>query len=132
MNSMCIIGNLVKDPEMRATQSGISVCSFTVAVNKRRKDKDGNDLPPMFYRVTAWRQLAENCGKFLHKGSKVYANGDLSVSTYQRNDGTTGFSLEIDAQNIEFLSTGQQNVQQEKKDEKSGMTQVEVPDDLPF
>lgn len=133
MNTMCIIGNLTKDPELRVTTSGVNVCSFTVAVNRRKRDKDGNELPAMFYRVTAWRQLAEICGKFLQKGSKVYAEGDLSVSQFQKNDGSTGFSLEIDCQNIEFLSTPQNQGQrvQEKKDEQSGFTKVET-DELPF
>ena len=143
---MHIIGNLTKDPENRKTQSGISVCSFTVAVNKRKKDKDGNDLPAMFYRVTAWRQLADICGKYLKKGSKVYADGDLSVSTYQRNDGSTGFSLEIEAQDVEFLSNSQNQTQeqpaqqihavqnpQNQQGKQIGFTEVQVPEDeLPF
>lgn len=144
MNRMCIIGNLTKDPELRTTTSGINVCSFNVAVNRRKKGQNGEELPPMFYRVTVWRQLAEICGKFLKKGSKVYVDGDLSVSTYQGNDGQTRFSLEIDGQNIEFLSSNQNGQQtQQSQPEPSptpakpphqvGFTEVQIPDDeLPF
>ena len=118
------------------TNSGVSVCSFTVAVNRRKKDRDGNELPAMFYRVTVWRQLAEICGKFLQKGSKVYVDGDLSTSQFQKNDGSTGFSLEIDCQNIEFLSGTNNHEQnshahQEQKDEQNGFTKVET-EELPF
>jgi len=139
MNRMCIIGNLTKDPELRVTQSGINVCSFTVAVNRRKKGQNNEELPPMFYRVTTWRQLAEICGKFLKKGSKVYADGDLSVSTYQGNDGQTRFSLEIDGQNIEFLSSNQGGQQSQPSPEPAqaphqvGFTEVQMPEDeLPF
>ena len=145
MNKMCIIGNLTKDPEVRSTQSGVSVCSFTVAVNRRKKGQNGEELPPMFYRATVWRTLAEICGKFLKKGSKVYVEGDLSVSTYQGNDGNTRFSLDIDVKDIEFLSSNQQsqNSTQEQSEVQSkppvqqnhqmGFTEVQMPDDeLPF
>ena len=112
MNKMAIIGNLTKDPELRVTSSGVNVCSFTVAVNRRKRGQNGEELPAMFYRVTAWRQLAEICGKYLKKGSKVYADGDLSVNTYQANNGETRFSLEIECQNVEFLSSVQANNQE--------------------
>ncbi len=64
MNRAIIIGNLTKDPESRTTASGVSVCSFTVAVNRGFGDKKDVDYIP----VVAWRGLAENCGKFLAKG----------------------------------------------------------------
>jgi len=137
MNTICIIGNLTKDPELRSTQGGVSVCSFTVAVNRRKRGQNGEELPPMFYRVTTWRNLAEICGKFLKKGSKVYVDGDLGVNTYQGNDGQTRFSLDVDCQTIEFLS-GNQNVNQTpepapapvQRDEQSGFEKVDT--ELPF
>ena len=132
MNRMSIIGNLTKDPELRVTQSGINVCSFTVAVNKRKKNQNGEEVPPMFYRVTVWRQLAEICGKYLQKGSKIYADGDLSVSQFQRNDGTTGFSLEIEGQNIEFLSGNRQDNQNRQPPEVPQNQQSQVPHQMGF
>ena len=98
MNKLTIIGNLTKDPELRTTPQGINVCDFTVAVNHRKGD--GSD----FFRVTAWRGLAENCAKYLAKGRKVCVVGSVSCRTYQGNDGTTKASLEIMADDIEFLS----------------------------
>lgn len=107
MNKLFIVGNLTRDPELRTTQSGISVCSFTVAVNRRRSQN--NDQPEAdFFRVSAWRGLGENCAKYLAKGRKVSVVGAVSVSTYQGNDGTTRANLEVTADDVEFLSSRQE------------------------
>lgn len=99
---MFIIGNLTRDPDTRITQAGITVCSFSVAVNRRRAA--GQEPQADFFRVTAWRGLAENCQKFLAKGRKVCVVGPVSVSTYQGNDGVTRANLEITADDVEFLT----------------------------
>ena len=106
MNKLFIVGNLTRDPELRTTSSGISVCSFTVAVNRRRSaNSAANNQPDAdFFRVSAWRQLGENCSKYLAKGRKVAVTGAVSVSTYQGNDGTTRATLEVNADDVEFLS----------------------------
>ena len=92
MNKLFIVGNLTRDPELRTTSSGISVCSFTVAVNRRRSANSaaGNNQPEAdFFRVSAWRQLGENCSRYPAKGRKVAVTGSVSVNTYQGSDGTT-------------------------------------------
>lgn len=104
MNKLTIIGNLTRDPETRTTGTGINVCSFTVAVNRRRSSQNANQPEADFFRVTAWRQLGENCQRFLAKGRKVCVIGPVSVSTYTANDGSTRASLEITADDVEFLS----------------------------
>ena len=104
MNKLTIIGNLTRDPELRTTSSGINVCSFTVAVNRRRS-ANSNQPEADFFRVTAWRQLGENCQRYLAKGRKVAVVGPVSVSTYTANDGTTRASLEVTADDVEFLSS---------------------------
>ncbi len=104
MNKLTIIGNLTRDPELRTTSSGINVCSFTVAVNRRRSA--GNDQPEAdFFRVSAWRQLGENCQRYLAKGRKVCVMGPVTVRSYTANDGSTRFSLEVTADDVEFLSS---------------------------
>lgn len=139
MNKLTIIGNLTRDPELRTTQSGISVCTFTVAVNRRRTQ---NQQQPEadFFRVSAWRELGENCAKWLIKGKKVAVIGPVSVSTYQGNDGKTYANLEVLAQDVEFLSPAGQteNAPQAapqpetpKADAQAGFTAVET-DELPF
>ena len=105
MNKLFIIGNLTRDPELRTTAAGDSVCSFSVAVNRRgRRDNQGGQPEADFFRVTAWRALGENCSKFLSKGRKVAVTGSVRVSTYQAQDGTTRASLEVQADDVEFLS----------------------------
>ena len=105
MNKLFIVGNLTRDPELRTTAAGDSVCSFSVAVNRRgRRDAQGNQPEADFFRVTAWRALGENCSKFLSKGRKVAVTGSVRVSTYQAQDGTTRASLEVQADDVEFLS----------------------------
>ncbi len=106
MNKLTIIGNLTRDPELRATSAGINVCDFTVAVNRRvRRDAQGAQPEADFFRVSAWRQLGENCAKFLAKGRKVCVVGPVSVRTYQASDGSTRASLEVTAEDVEFLSS---------------------------
>lgn len=104
MNKLTIIGNLTRDPELRTTSSGINVCSFTVAVNRRRSSAN-NQPEADFFRVSAWRQLGENCQRYLAKGRKVCVMGPVSVSSYTANDGSTRFSLEVTADDVEFLSS---------------------------
>ena len=105
MNKLFIVGNLTRDPELRTTAAGDSVCSFSVAVNRRgRRDAQGNQPEADFFRVTAWRALGENCAKFLSKGRKVAVTGSVRVSTYTAQDGTTRASLEVQADDVEFLS----------------------------
>ena len=102
MNSLVIIGNLTDAPELRVTSSGINVCSFTVAVN-RRKTANNDNPGADFFRVTAWRQLGENCARFLDKGRKVMVRGAVSVHAWE-NNGKHGATLEVTAEDVEFLS----------------------------
>ena len=104
MNKLTIIGNLTRDPELRTTSSGINVCTFTVAVNRRRS-ANSNQPEADFFRVSAWRQLGENCQRYLAKGRKVAVVGSVSVQTYTGSDGTTRASLEVNADDVEFLSS---------------------------
>ena len=102
-----IIGNLTKDPELRVTQTGINVCTFTVAVNQRltKAQRDAGQQPQAkYYRVTAWRELADICSKYLAKGRKVYVDGTISASAYTSQDGSIRASLELTAKDVEFLS----------------------------
>lgn len=106
MNKLMIIGNLTRDPELRSTPNGIAVCSFTVAVNRRRSSsaEAGSQPEADFFRVSAWRQLGENCARYLAKGRKVAVVGSVTVNTYTGQDGTTRASLEVNADDVEFLS----------------------------
>ena len=138
MNKLTIIGNLTREPELRVTSAGINVCDFSVAVNRR---KTGNNQQPEadFFRVTVWRGLGETCAKYLRKGAKVCVVGAVSVRTYQTNAGETRASLEVTAEDVEFLSGKQTDERPEETadpapapvDAQSGFEQVET-DELPF
>ena len=103
MNKIILTGNLVRDPELRTTQSGVAVCSFTIATNRRFKNPDGTGITD-FFRITVWRQQAESCAKFLSKGKKVLVSGEFQPSEYTAKDGTKKTSLEVQADEVEFLS----------------------------
>ena len=106
MNKLTIIGNLTRDPELRTTTTGVNVCDFTVAVNRRgRRDEQSNQPDADFFRVSAWRALGENCAKFLQKGRKVAVVGAVSLHMYTGSDGQTRASLEVNADDVEFLSS---------------------------
>ena len=102
MNKVVIIGNLTKNPELRTTPMGDNVCSFTVAVNRRKKA--GAEPEADFFNVSVWREQGENCAKYLSKGRKVCVVGSVSARGFIRNDGTAGASLEVQANEVEFLS----------------------------
>ena len=135
MNKIIIIGNLTGTPELRVTQSGVSVCEFTVAVNGRRKE-DG----ATFFRVTVWRALGETCHKYLDKGRKVMVCGAVSASAYNGRDGKPHASLEVTAEDVEFLSAAGDAVnhagavQETAQDQTSGGNGFEAveTEDLPF
>ena len=125
MNRLTIIGNLVRDPELRTTPNGINVCTFTVAVNRKNK-QDGKDEAD-YFRVSAWRGLADTCSKYLAKGRKVAVIGSISLYTWD-NNGKHGASMEVNADEVEFLS---QRTEQAQIDPQSGK-QIVNPDDLPY
>ena len=128
-----IIGNLTREPELRTTSAGINVCSFTVAVNRRKRP--GEEQEADFFNVSAWRERGETCAKYLAKGRKVCVIGPVSVRTYQANDGSTRAQLEVTADEVEFLSPSgndnKQPAQEVKRDPQTGFEQIEL-DDLPF
>lgn len=143
MNRITIIGNLTKDPVTRTTQSGNNVCSFTVAVNRRRANPDGSHDAD-FFQVSAWNQLAQTCQQYLAKGRKVAVVGQVSVHTYQGNDGKTYAQMDVMANEVEFLSPRSEAAEKSDQmvaqateamsgsvDPQSGFQQVEC-DDLPF
>ena len=103
MNKLTIIGNLTRDPETRATNDGHTVCSFTIAVNRRRQ-QNGHPVSD-FFRVSAWNKLGEICQQYLSKGKKAAVVGPVSVSSYEAKDGSGNkFSLDVLAEDVEFLS----------------------------
>lgn len=108
MNKITLIGNLTHDPEIRSTPNGITVTTFTIAVDRKFKDAKGEKKTD-FFRIAAWRQLGETCGRYLSKGKKVAIIGELQARTYDAKDGTVRMSLDVQADEIEFLTPKQQD-----------------------
>ena len=104
MNKILVIGNLGSDPEMRYTPGGDAVTSFSVATNRRYTNRDGQSVDETeWFRVSAWRRLAETTNQYLSKGSKVYVEGRLQSRSWVGQDGQTRFSNEINATDVTFL-----------------------------
>ena len=114
MNHLTIIGNVCADAQLRVTQSGTNVCSFSVAVNERRgKDKENQTT---FFRVSAWNRLAETCGKYVKKGMKIAVNGKVGISSYETNSGDKRSELTVLADDIEFLSRSDDKPENEQEE----------------
>lgn len=129
MNKIVLIGNLTRDPETRATASGVTVCSFTIAVN-RRFAVNGEKVTD-FFRINAWKQMGEACGRYLEKGKKVAVVGELQARTYEAKDGSTRMSLDVQADEVEFLSPKSEPRQDDEPVDISGFREI-TDDDIPF
>lgn len=130
MNKLIIIGNLCGDPATRVTPSGKSVCSFDVAVNERR----GGQNSTTYFRVSAWEKQGENCQRYLSKGKKVFVAGPVSARAYQDRNGETRVTMEITANEVEFLSPADNAAAPAYKSpvaQQGEFTPVET-DELPF
>ncbi len=104
-NLAVIMGNLVRDPETRYTQSQKATTSFTVACG-RGKNKSGEDMGCDFLPIVTWNATAEACGKYLTKGSPVLVEGRIQTRSYDAKDGTKRYVTEIVASEVKFLASG--------------------------
>ena len=135
MNKAFIIGNICKDPEAFTTQNGISRSTFTVAVQRRVKNKDGK-YDADFLTVVAWRQTADFCNKYLAKGRKVAVEGQIQTRSYDAQDGSKRYVTEIIADHVEALSSantdsGPTPPPSREDNTPEGFTEVD-DDELPF
>lgn len=132
MNKVFLIGNLTKDPELSQTNSGISVCRFSLAVTRRFQNADG-EREADFLNIVVWRGQADNCHKFLKKGSKCAVSGSIQSRSYDAQDGTKRYVTEVVADEVEFISTNRNNDSSEGK-KKAEVSDLEPIDDdtLPF
>lgn len=104
MNKVYLIGNLTRDPELSTTPTGVSVCRMSIAVGRRFTNAEGTRETD-FFNITAWRGTAENCAKFLKKGNKIAVSGSIQIRNYERQDGSKALSVDIIADEVEFLSS---------------------------
>ena len=110
MNKIMLIGNLGKDPDMKYTDGGIAVTRFSLAVNRVSRSQSGERQDETeWFNIVAWRQLAEVCNNYLHKGTKVFIEGRLTQRKYQDREGVQRTSVEVIANDMEILTPKNQN-----------------------
>ncbi len=105
LNKVMLIGNITRDPELRSTPSGQSVASFSVATNRVWKDPGSGERRESaeFHNIVAWGRLAEICGQYLRKGSKLFVEGRLQTRSWQGQDGNKRYTTEIVMENMIML-----------------------------
>ncbi len=134
MNKVILIGNLTRDPETRTVSSGATCCAFTLAVNRRHANAQGQREAD-FFNVTAWQQLGELCQKYLAKGRKVCVEGSIQMRTYEGQNGVKRLAVDVIADSVEFLSSSQTAQTPPPAppafSAQNGFTQVD-DDELPF
>lgn len=138
MNKVMLIGNLAKDPELITTNNGVSLCKFTLAVQRRFAGTDG-EREADFLPIIVWRGQAENCYKYLKKGSKAAISGSVQTRSYEATDGSRRYMTEIIADEVEFLASkggtdSDDGDFEPKEDKKDVVSKFEPIDDgdLPF
>lgn len=104
LNKALIIGNLTRDPEVKSTSSGVPVATFAVATNMIWKDQSGRRQEKVeYHNIVAWRRLADICGQYLRKGSKIYVEGRIQTRDWTGQDGIKRYRTEIIADNLIML-----------------------------
>jgi single-strand DNA-binding protein len=135
LNKVLLIGNLGKDPELSYTASGIAVAKFSIATNERWKDQEGNVQERVeWHNIIVWRKLAEICGQYLKKGSKVYLEGKLQTRSWDdKNTGVKRYTTEVIADDLIMLDS-KGSVESGPGDVRTigEEPQVAEKDDLPF
>jgi len=140
INKVILVGRLGNDPEVRYTQDGSAVASFSIATSDEWKDKETGDKKERteWHRIVAWRKLGEICGEYLSKGRQVYVEGKLQTRSWEK-DGVTRYTTEIVASDVQFL--GGRETGNTSSQNQSGARETDVngpsgsgpqDDDIPF
>lgn len=122
LNSVILIGRLTKDPELRYSPSGVAVSTFTLAVDRRRKQDEGQQAD--FIPIVVFNKQAENCANYMTKGRLVAVEGRIQVRSYEDTSGQRKWRTEVIANTVTFLDR--------TKKEDTDFMEVETPDDMPF
>ena len=130
LNRVVLIGRLTKDPELRYTQSGVAVVSFTLAVDRYRTASGEREVD--FISVQAWRQLAEHCANYLSKGKMAAVDGSLEIRPYTDKDGQKRQDVHVRADSVKFLSPKDSNAAAPARIQEEQRPFAPEDDDLPF
>lgn len=137
VNKVIIIGHLGEDPDLRYTESNTAITKMSVATSERYKDKQGNQQEKVeWHRIVVFGKQAEHCNQYLAKGRQVYIEGRIQTRKYQDKQGNDRYTTEIVAQNVTFLSGGNEGRAPQQRQSNSrgggGYNQQFDNDDLPF
>ncbi len=136
MNKIFFIGRLTRDPELTETASGISMCRFSLAVNRDYADSNGEHQTD-FFNCTAWRGLGETIAHYTKKGSKIMVSGSIQIRSYEDNDGIKRQAVDVIAKEVEFLTPkaseeDEFEKQQQPKRKKPTLAAMDDDSDIPF
>lgn len=139
VNRIILVGRLTRDPELRRTPNDVAVASFTLAVDDRVKDANGQRVTT-FITVTVWNNQADNVAKFCRKGNLVAVDGRIRQRSFERRDGTKGSVIEVIADSVQFLEPkgdkvipNEEFIPDEVPEESTNLDSIDVTDDdLPF
>jgi len=132
VNKAILIGNLGSDPEVRYTANGTAVAKFSLATSESYTDKDGNHQDKTeWHKIVAWKKLAEICGQYLTKGRKVYVEGSLRTTTWEK-DGVKRYTTEIIARDIQMLDSAKDRDQEHLDEDFPPPASGNGEDDFPF
>ncbi len=134
INKVILIGNLGSDPEVRYTQSGAPVASFRIATTERWKGQDGQmQEQTEWHSIVAWNRLAEICGEYLQKGTRVYIEGKLQTRSWEDTSGVKKYTTEIVAREMKIISGGRGREQGQGQGADAGFPPPPpMGDDVPF
>jgi len=133
INKVTLLGNLGRDPEMKYTQTGKSICNFSMATTESWKDQSGNwKNKTEWHNVQVWGKLAEICGERLYKGDMVYVEGKVQTRSWEDNDGAKRYKTEIVAREVKFFTSKGDNGSSGSSDGYNSPGADAQDDDIPF
>ena len=126
INKAILMGRLVADPELKQTASNISVCKFTIAINRPFVPKDGGERQSDFINIVVWRNTAEFVSRYFSKGKMIIVEGALRNNNYTDNNGTKHYTIEVHADNVSF--GGDKKSDDTEKKQQKQESKADVPD----
>ena len=135
INKVILVGRLGKDPEVRYTSNGIPVANFSVATSNEWKDKETGEKRERveWHRIEVWRGLAQICGKYLHKGSQVYLEGEIKTDPWEDKDGVKRYTTKVVVHVMQMLGDAPKRTSNEACPKDEDAPPDDIPDDdIPF
>lgn len=132
MNRIILLGRLVKDPDVKVTTSGKTVCTFTLAVDRPFSGKDGKREAD-FINIQTWNKTAELIGNYVSKGQRLLVDGRLQIRSYDGKDGNKHYVTEVIADRVEFIERKEKSAQKAESEAMEGFgSEVQFDEDIPF